>query len=209
MKKLQTQPLIIATISLLAGLMILVGIFFFMPNNKIIRPGFPILSMVLVTVFIWQYKKRYIKLGQIDGSETYDIFISYSRKQSKWVKKNLYTPLKKFRNSDDKKIKIFFDEDSIPTGEEFQVYYRDAIQNSKMFIPIYSEDYFKSNHCKFEIDFAIYRETEKKGSETKFRIYPLAFNFDDVPEVYGDKNIFIIDDTNNFLKALKETLYKS
>lgn len=207
-KKLQTQPLLLAIISFLAGLLILVGIIYVMPGNKIIRPGFPVLSMFLVTIFIWQYKKKFIKLGSIDGGETYDLFISYSRKQAKWVKKNLYLPLKGFRNSEDKKINIFFDEESIPPGEQFQDFYKEAILNSKIFLPVFSEDYFKSNHCTEEIKFAELRKTETKNTETNFRIYPLAFNFDIVPKKHTDINIVHIDEQNLFMKGLKEVLYK-
>jgi hypothetical protein len=207
-KKLQTQPMLLAIISFFAGLVILSVIIYVMPGNKIIRPGFPVLSMSLVTIFIWQYKKKYIKLGLIDGAETYDLFISYSRKQGKWVKKNVYLPLKGFKNSEDKKINIFFDEESIPPGEQFQDYYKEAILNSKIFLPVFSEDYFKSNHCTEEIKFAELRKTETKNSETKFRIYPLAFNIDDVPKKHTDINIVQIDDENSFLKGLKEALYK-
>ena len=118
-----------------------------MPGNKIIRPGFPILSMFLVTIFIWQYKKKYIKQGVIDGGETYDLFISYSRKQAKWVKKNVYIPLKGFKNSEDKKINIFFDEESIPPGEQFQDFYKEAILNSKIFLPVVKSSVIAVIHC--------------------------------------------------------------
>ena len=205
---MQTQPLILAIISFLSGLVILMVIIYFMPGNKIIRPGLPLLSMFMVAVFIWQYKKKFIKLGLIDGGETYDLFISYSRKQAKWVKKNVYKQLKDFRNSEDRKINIFFDEESIPPGEQFQDIYKDAILNSKIFLPVFSEDYFKSNHCTYEINFAELRRTETKNSETNFRIYPLAFNFDIIPKKHTDINIVHIDDKNSFLKGLKEALYK-
>ncbi|PTM09574.1 MAG: hypothetical protein DA407_05560 [Bacteroidetes bacterium] len=208
-KKLQTQPLLLAIISFFAGLLILTGIIYVMPGNKIIRPGFPVLSMFLVTIFIWQYKKKFIKLGIIDGGETYDIFISYSRKQGKWVKKNVYLPLKGFKNSEDNKLNIFFDEESIPPGEQFQDFYKEAILNSKIFLPVFSEDYFKSNHCTEEIKFAELRKTETKNTETNFRIYPLAFNFDVVPKKHTDINIVQIDDKNSFMKGLKEALYKA
>jgi hypothetical protein len=207
-KKLQTQPLILAVISFFAGLIILVVIIYFMPGNKIIRPGLPSLSMFMVAIFIWQYKKKYIKQGVIDGGETYDLFISYSRKQAKWVKKNVYIPLKGFKNSEDKKINIFFDEESIPPGEQFQDFYKEAILNSKIFLPVFSEDYFKSNHCTEEIKFAELRKTETKNTETNFRIYPITFNFDIVPKKHTDINIVHIDDENSFMKGLKEALYK-
>jgi hypothetical protein len=207
-KKLQTQPMLLAIISFFAGLVILILITYVMPGNKIIRLGFPILSMFLVTIFIWQYKKKFIKQGVIDGGETYDLFISYSRKQGKWVKKNLYLPLKAFKNSEDKKINIFFDEESIPPGEQFQDFYKEAILNSKIFLPVFSEDYFKSNHCTEEIKFAELRKTETRNTETNFRIYPITFNFDIVPKKHTDINIVDIDDQNTFLKGLKEALYK-
>jgi len=209
-KKLQTKLILIAAISFLFGLIVLfIIVYFFTPENKIIRPSFPALSMFLTSIFIWQYKKIYIKRGLIEGNKTYDVFISYSRSQTKWVKNNLYNSLKGFRNSEDKKINIFFDEESIPEGELFHSYYRDAIINSKLFLPIFSEDYFNKNHCMEELKLALFRVTETKGSDNELKIYPLAFNIDKVPAQYRDRNITLIDDENTFMKKLKETLYKS
>ena len=180
-----------------------------MPQGEVIRPAFPGFSMLLASIFIWQYKKIFIKKATIDGGEIYDVFISYSTKQEKWVEDHIYDALKEFKKANKKTLSIFFAKVSIPPGENFHDYYKDAILNSTLFLPIYTKEYFESNHCQEELKFAALRSVETKNTEIKFRVYPLAFDVAIVPLKYKDENIGPIDDENRFMEQLKATLYKS
>ena len=85
---------------------------------------------------------------------------------------NVYEPLAALRKPNGDKLNIFFDVKSIGIGEAFTAKYMWAIVDAKCFIPVISEDYYKKNHCKNELDCAIKRWVEKLIS-----IEAIAFSF--------------------------------
>ena len=120
----------------------------------------------------------------------YSVFISYRRDQSEDVlQKKLMNNLKKMLESvaghATDVAKVFFDEDSIKWGEEFDEKIYNCIVSSCFFIPIYYDNYLsvKKLWCARELYHAI--EVEKMirdKTSTKFCfILPLIR--------YGDKNL--------------------
>lgn len=87
------------------------------------------------------------------SAKEYDIFISYAREDSQWVRENLYEPLLRCRKADGSRPRIFFDvgEEGIAIGQNFMTAITEAILNSKKFVPVYSSHYFRKKMCGFEL----------------------------------------------------------
>lgn len=89
-----------------------------------------------------------------------DIFISYSRSRMAWVKEHLYIPLVECFGEK----KVFFDMHSMSPGISWLSSLGDAVKNCKIFIPVYSDDYFKKDFCLWEMELALQRDpTRGKG----------------------------------------------
>lgn len=179
---LQTKPLLIAFISFSIGVLLLIGLgFAFLRIGFVIRPTLPAVSMFWASFLAWRFAKKFLVTGLIKGSGKYDIFISYSFSNSDWVKKHLYYPLCELKKSDGSKLEIFFAEKNIRIGELFVSKYMKAIVNSKLFIPVMTEEYYKKNHCKNEMDLALNR---KIGEFMKICI--LNFKQEYIPAEFGN-----------------------
>ena len=203
-KMLQTNTWLIAILSFLIGLIILYLIFLFqLSSGKIIRPSVSILSMLWACVLAWHFSIKFLVTGIIEGSKKYDVFISYSHGDSVWVEKYLYNPLSEFKKPNNEKLKIFYDKKSIGIGEAFTIKYMKAIVDSKVFVPVMSDEYYKKNHCRNEMDLAV-----KRSIEERIRLFPIAFSFDCIPEHY---NHIISGDSvnqNDFINELEKELIK-
>jgi hypothetical protein len=142
--------------------------------------------------------------GVAEGGEKYDIFISYSHgPKAEWVEKNVYEPLTKYRKPNGDKLSIFFDKKSIGIGEAFTSKYMWAIVDTKLFVPIVSDEYYGKNHCKNELDLAVNRYVEKL-----MNINMLAFNFEAVPTPYRTFNYIEIGKNPNFIEVITANLEK-
>jgi hypothetical protein len=78
-----------------------------------------------------------------------------------------------------------------------------GIVDSKVFIPIISEEYYGKNHCKNEMDLAVKRSVEKL-----IRLMPIVFSYDCVPEAFQHINFTDITVNPNFIEAIKAELLK-
>lgn len=99
----------------------------------------------------------------------YDIFISYSRDQLEWVEKNLYDRLCRCRlRSNGLRPKTFFDKsrDGVRGGDAWVKRIVQAIQQCTHFLPVYSENYFRSTPCNREMDYAF--ETNFNDERARF-----------------------------------------
>ena len=203
-KKLQTKPAIIALLSLLTGLffLFLYGVLLLSMNN-VIPVGQTIVSMIVATILSWRFAHKFLVTGIAEGSQKYDVFISYSWGQSDWVIKNVYEPLEALRKPNGEKLNIFFDKKNIGVGEAFTTKYMWAIVDSKCFIPVISEEYYKKNHCKNEMDLAWKRYVEKLLS-----VQMIAFSFDAVPEAFRHVIAIDVSVEPNFIDRIKEQLLK-
>jgi hypothetical protein len=137
----------------------------------------------------------------MEGSGEYDVFISYSRSKSEWVKKYLYSPLKDFTKPDGSKLKIFFDENEIGIGEHFTTKYMRSIIDSKLFIPVMSQDYYNKNHCRNEMDIAVKRKVEQLIS-----IFMITFDYKYVPEEFNHINFVDLKKGLDFMPILEKEL---
>ncbi len=201
-KILQTKPFAIAVLSFLISTSLLLGVgAAILAMGKVIPVGLPILTILLTSILSWRFAHKFLVTGIAPGSEKYDVFISYSHGNSDWVIKNIFEPLKDFRKPDGSTLNIFFDTKSIGIGEAFTSKYMWGIVDSKIFIPIISEEYYGKNHCRNEMDLAYKRSVEKL-----LDILPIVFSYQAVPEIYTHINFVDITVNPNFMDAVKETL---
>ncbi|MGM5469824.1 TIR domain-containing protein [Flavobacteriaceae bacterium LMO-SS05] len=202
-KRLQTKPHIIAILSFIIGLLLLVGFGYAMLNYTIIRPALPTLSMIWAAVLAWHFTKKFLVTGIMEGGEVYDVFISYSHGDSTWVKRHLYHPLHEFKKPDGSNLKIFFDEKSIGIGELFTTKYMRGIVDSKLFVPVMSEEYYRKNHCRNEMDLAVKRHVEKL-----IGLCIIALDYKYVPEEFTHINYVDVNQQADFMATLEKELFK-
>jgi len=201
-KRLQTKHTLLAIITFLIsiGLLIIYGRLI-LAFNYVIPVGHTLVAMVVALILCWSFAHKFLVTGVAEGSQKYDVFISYSRNHGEWVYKNVYEPLADFRKPNGDKLNIFFDKKSIGFGEAFTAKYMWAIVDTKCFIPIISEDYYVKNHCRNELDCAMKRWVEKLLS-----IQAIAFSFKAVPEAYNSINFIDINVTPDFIEMIKAKL---
>lgn len=201
-KSFQTKPNVIAIVSFVIGtICLLLFGFAYLASNVVIPVGLTILAMLVSSVLAWHFSKKFLVAGIAEGSGKYDVFISYSHGDGDWVKKNIYKPLSEFKKEDGSALNIFFDEKSIGVGEAFTIKYMKAIVDSKIFVPIMSEEYYNKNHCRNEMDIAVKRNIEKL-----MKLFPIVFNFSCVPEHYNHILVTDITVKEDYLEALKQEL---
>ncbi|NNE77282.1 MAG: hypothetical protein HKN31_09445, partial [Pricia sp.] len=141
LKKIQTRPFLLALLSLLTSLVLLLGVGGAILSLGLVIPmGLPVIAILLSALLSWRFAYKFLVTGVAEGSQKYDVFISYSRGNSDWVIRNIYEPLAEFRKPNGEKLNIFFDRDSIGIGEAFTAKYMWAIVDSRYFIPIFSEE---------------------------------------------------------------------
>lgn len=201
-KTLQTKPAIIAILSFIAGLALL-GLFgsILLGSGKVIPVGQTVVAMLVAALLSSRFTHKFLVTGVAEGSQKYDVFISYSHSQSEWVRKHVYEPLADFRKPNGDKLSIFFDQKSIGIGEAFTAKYMWAIVDTKCFVPVISEDYYGKNHCRNELDCAVKRWVEKLLS-----IQAIAFTFKAVPEAYNGINYIDINTNPAFIEVIKQEL---
>jgi hypothetical protein len=201
---LQTKPLTNAILAFMSSstILILLGLAI-LNTGKVLPVGLTIVAIAIAALLSWRFANKYLVTGIAEGSQKYDVFISYSHGNSDWVKKNVFEPLDDFRING-KKLNIFFDVKSIGIGEQFTAKYMWGIVDSKVFIPIISEEYYGKNHCKNEMDLAVKRSVEKL-----IHLMPIVYSYDCVPEAFQHINFTDITVNPKFIDAIKEELTKS
>jgi len=202
MKKLQTKPLIISIISVVISLALLLVVGAAILSLGLVIPiGLPLIAILLSAILSWRFAHKFLVTGVAEGSQKYDVFISYSRGNSDWVIKNIYEPLCDFRKPNGDKLNLFFDKNSIGIGEAFTAKYMWAIVDSRFFLPIFSEEYYGKNHCRNEVDLAYKRSVEKL-----LTILPVAFSYGAVPQIYTHINFMDITVNPNFILDIQKVL---
>ncbi len=204
LKRMQTQPKALGLLSFVIGLLFLslFGVLV-LSFNTVIPIGLTVIAMAIAAALSWRFANKYLSTGVAEGSEKYDVFISYSHGNSDWVLKNVYEPLKGLRKQNGDKLNIFFDKDDIGVGEAFTAKYMWAIVDSRFFVPVMSEEYYGKNHCKNEMDLAYKRSVEKK-----ITILPIAFTYDCVPEIYSHINFSDVSVNGEFINGISQELLK-
>jgi hypothetical protein len=114
------------------------------------------------------------KLGSLfrgKPSFKYDVFISYSMRDSAWVRGYLVPRLKSAG------IKVFYDAEIMP-GSEWRKALDESFSESRSIILVMSPDYFTSDATALEVERAL-RLTE--DAQTERRVIPLLLKSADIP----------------------------
>lgn len=95
----------------------------------------------------------------------YDVFVSYSREpqNAAWVEREVVTPLRAARNAKGEPLQVFFDKSEIGVGERWEEKILSSLASSRVFLPVYSPDYFDKPYCKLEVELAVVLEKAQRG----------------------------------------------
>lgn len=201
-KRLQTQPVLTAVISVAVAVAALAGLAAAGLRLRFATPvGLTLFAIVLAGALAWQFALKFLVTGMAEGSNKYDVFISYSRQQGDWVVANVLEPLKAMRKADGSPLAIYFDKESISIGEAFTTKYMWAIVDSRFFLPIFSPEYYGKMHCRNEMDLAYKRAMDKRVA-----LLPVATTLAAVPPIYAHLNIAIADQNAAFFEGLRKRL---
>jgi predicted Ser/Thr protein kinase len=112
----------------------------------------------------------------------YDIFISYSHVNSEWIQKVLIPFLSQCERRDGERLRIFLHDVSTIHGvEHWDSTISNNIQNCLHFLPIFSSDFFESEMCILELDWALSRDPYQRNGI----IVPLKCQKTEIPFEYG------------------------
>jgi hypothetical protein len=95
-----------------------------------------------------------VSYGADNPREVPDIFLSYPRAKLDWVREQLYAPLREWR----REARIFFDQYSLEGGVSWLARLATAVDNCRVFVPLYCEDFFRSDYCQWELQLALLRD---------------------------------------------------
>ena len=137
------------------------------------------------------------------AADQYDVFISYSRtpENLKWVSEHVYPALANAKNANGTPLRVFFDKDSIHLGTSWYEKLALAIQGSRYFMPVYSNDYFDKGFCRFEMELAAIRRVH----EPNFML-PLARVTDNVPVGYQQINFIDVNEQPDYIEKVLEVV---
>jgi TIR domain len=128
--------------------------------------------------------------GGTDVESYYDVFVSYSHDPDNvaWVNEHVYQPLMALRKTDGQALRVFMDKSELTVGMLWFRKLAHSIQETAVFLPIYSRDYFQRGYCLWESEVA-QRKLIKllKPNETTapdFAIFPLQKDGAQVPPPY-------------------------
>lgn len=132
----------------------------------LMEPGWVLSSFLVLIIYVamlnlssaYEYAAKTSPIGKLSPKEVqqyFDVFISYSRKDSA-VADEVCNILDSF------KISYFIDRQGIPGGSEFPTVLADAIQNCALVLFIMSENSFQSKFCQRE---RLYTEEQKWANE--------------------------------------------
>jgi hypothetical protein len=110
-----------------------------------------------------------IGYGSQPVSYRYDIFLSYSTDYpfGDWVKEHFLRLLQGYaKQALLKEPSIFFDRETIITGQNWRAVILDALCHSKCLVAIWSPSYFISEWCKYECSAFLYRQSQRPAAET-------------------------------------------
>lgn len=114
--------------------------------------------------------------------EDYDVFISYSRtpkENAAWVAANLAEPLARAQ-VDGRPLRVFFDQTSIRVGTSWYFKLAEAIQGSRCFVAVYTDEYFHKDFCRFEMGKAAVRLVRDR----QFAVVPIVRGEVKVPAAF-------------------------
>jgi hypothetical protein len=189
----RSKPLRLTLVSLVACAALLFGgvAMFALTGTTYSQLTLIVAGMLLTLGLCWHFSGQWltralltdeVDIGPVEAE--YDVFISYSRTEenAQWVIKNVVQPLTQAKTASGKPLRIFFDQSTIRPGTDWYVKLAKGINGCRVFLPIYSQDYFVKKFCRFEIKKAFIR---RDGTEDEGLIYPLARSGAPVPDEFG------------------------
>jgi hypothetical protein len=175
-----------------------------------------LLSVSLGTLIGWLHVRAVMDDALLPTSDAadiaayYDVFISYSHEPSNvaWVNEHIYQPLLALRKADGQALRIFMDKSELSVGMLWFRKLAHSIQESAIFLPVYSLDYFERGYCLWESEVAqrklikFIKPSEAAG--TSFSILPLRLEGVRVPAPYD--GLQFETDTKNMIRAVRNKL---
>ena len=70
------------------------------------------------------------------------------------MEEQIYKPLKERRQD----LAIFFDRESLSGGVGWLAHLADSVDRCRVFLPVYCEEYFRSEFCQWELQLALVRD---------------------------------------------------
>ena len=89
--------------------------------------------------------------GNDENDFKYDVFVTYSRKDSLWVKSELLSLLR------ENQVKYCVDHEHFELGKVFVQSMVDSVYQSRKVLAVWSDGYASSRYCMQELDYAIQR----------------------------------------------------
>jgi TIR domain len=83
-----------------------------------------------------------------------DIFLSYPHARTTWVEGRLYAYLTARRPD----LRIFLDKHSLRGGVAWLAHLAEKVDTCRVFLPVYCEEYFRSDFCQWELQLAVARD---------------------------------------------------
>lgn len=122
-----------------------------------------------------------LESGKLQASESYDVFISYSRtpENARWVEQHVLRPLTEARRADGDRLRVFFDTRSLRLGDFWYRRLALGIAASRYFVPVFSDDYFNKAFCLHEMTLALARCAQRPDF-----VLPVLRTRKPVPEGY-------------------------
>jgi hypothetical protein len=95
----------------------------------------------------------------------YDVFVSYSREPSNaaWVEKEVVAKLAGVLRPDGTPLRIFFDRSEISAGERWEDKILSSLAAARVFLPVYSPDYFEKAYCRLECEMVSVLQHANRG----------------------------------------------
>jgi len=138
-----------------------------------------------------------------DEEYDYDVFISYSHDDIVWVREHIFSPLADVRLSGGQRLSIFFDKSALYIGDDWRRKLTLAIVNSRSFIAVYSESYFKRRdrgYCAFELGCA-YDRWINLGKASRF-LLPIMRGDATVPPEYRQAQYWSTEENPDVMKEV-------
>lgn len=135
-----------------------------------------------ITLFyaVWDVEQRlfgYRATAKI--RKEFDVFVSYSRKDSKWVDDNIVAPLRH------RSFRVFLDRSDIEGGAPWDTSLQSALLASRFVIAVYSESYYRSGWCLAE-----HRAAVRKHNNGETQLLPIYRTRDAVPDEHKHEFVF-------------------
>lgn len=92
--------------------------------------------------------------GRALAARPLDVFISYPQVRRQWVIENVYEPLKEWRTAE----RVFLDMEAIQVGAGWLATLAEAVDECRVFLPVYCPEFFRSEFCQWELQLAVKRD---------------------------------------------------